>query len=53
MKAAVFHKPGKIQVDNVEDPRTENDRDVFLRVTSTANCGSDLHILSGSIPQST
>ncbi|REG78378.1 zinc-dependent alcohol dehydrogenase [Algoriphagus antarcticus] len=51
MKAAVFHKPGNIQVDNVDDPRIENDRDVILKVTSTAICGSDLHILSGAVPQ--
>lgn len=52
MKAAVFHKPGKIQVDTVDDPKIENDRDVILKVTSTAICGSDLHILSGAVPQS-
>ncbi len=51
MKAAVFHRPGKIQVDTVDDPQIENDRDVILKVTSTAICGSDLHILSGAIPQ--
>jgi S-(hydroxymethyl)glutathione dehydrogenase/alcohol dehydrogenase len=51
MKAAVFHKPGDIRVDTVDDPRIENDQDVILRVTSTAICGSDLHILSGAVPQ--
>ncbi|WPR75963.1 zinc-dependent alcohol dehydrogenase [Algoriphagus sp. NG3] len=51
MKAAVFHSPGNIQVDTVEDPKLENDRDVILKVTSTAICGSDLHILSGAVPQ--
>ncbi|RYE14608.1 MAG: glutathione-dependent formaldehyde dehydrogenase [Sphingobacteriales bacterium] len=52
MKAAVFHKPGDISVDNVDDPRIEDPGDVILRVTSTAICGSDLHILSGGVPQS-
>ncbi|RCH55201.1 glutathione-dependent formaldehyde dehydrogenase [Mucilaginibacter hurinus] len=51
MKAAVFHKPGDISVDNVDDPRIEDPGDVILRVTSTAICGSDLHILSGGVPQ--
>ncbi len=51
MKAAVFHSPGNIQVDSVEDPKLKNDRDVILKVTSTAICGSDLHILSGAVPQ--
>lgn len=51
MKAAVFHKPGDIRVDNVPDPEILDPRDVILRVTSTAICGSDLHILSGAVPQ--
>ncbi|WP_129715839.1 zinc-dependent alcohol dehydrogenase [Pedobacter sp. SYP-B3415] len=51
MKAAVFHKPGHISYDTVEDPRIEDPRDVILKVTSTAICGSDLHILSGAVPQ--
>lgn len=51
MKAAVFHKPGDIRYDTVAAPRIENSRDVILKVTSTAICGSDLHILSGAVPQ--
>lgn len=51
MKAAVFHKPGDIRVDNVPDPQIEDARDIILRVTATAICGSDLHILSGAVPQ--
>lgn len=51
MKAAVFHKPGQIQVDNVKDPSLIDPTDVILKVTSTAICGSDLHILSGAVPQ--
>lgn len=51
MKAAVFHKIGDISVDNVDDPKIEADEDVILKVTSTAICGSDLHIYDGFIPQ--
>jgi S-(hydroxymethyl)glutathione dehydrogenase/alcohol dehydrogenase len=51
MKAAVFHKPGDISYDTVEDPKIEDGGDVILRVTSTAICGSDLHILNGGVPQ--
>ncbi|MBO9153069.1 zinc-dependent alcohol dehydrogenase [Chitinophaga sp. GCM10012297] len=51
MKAAVFHHPGKIQVDTVDDPKIEDMSDVILKVSSTAICGSDLHILHGSVPQ--
>lgn len=51
MKAAVFHKIGDISVDNVNDPRIEQQDDVILKVTSTAICGSDLHIYDGFFPQ--
>lgn len=51
MKAAVFHKVGDISVDNVDDPKIDHDEDVILKVTSTAICGSDLHIYDGFIPQ--
>ena len=43
--------PGNIQVDTVDDPRIEDPGDVILKVSSTAICGSDLHILHGSVPQ--
>ncbi|MCR6718745.1 MAG: alcohol dehydrogenase catalytic domain-containing protein [Chitinophagaceae bacterium] len=51
MKAAVFHKIGDISVDNVDDPRIEKPDDIILKVTSTAICGSDLHIYDGFVPQ--
>jgi S-(hydroxymethyl)glutathione dehydrogenase/alcohol dehydrogenase len=51
MKAAVFHKPGDISVDNVPDPIIEEQDDIIVKVTSTAICGSDLHIYNGFVPQ--
>ena len=51
MKAAVFHKIGDISVDNVADPKLEAPDDVIVKVTSTAICGSDLHIYDGFVPQ--
>ncbi|MGZ3837537.1 MAG: zinc-dependent alcohol dehydrogenase [Flavisolibacter sp.] len=51
MKAAVFHKIGDISVDQVPDPRIEAPDDIVLKVTSTAICGSDLHIYDGFFPQ--
>lgn len=51
MKALVFHKPTDVRVDTVDDPRIEDPGDAILRVTSTAICGSDLHIYNGYIPQ--
>lgn len=51
MKAARIHGPRNVQCDNVEDPKLQDDRDVILKVTATAICGSDLHIYSGGLPQ--
>ncbi|WP_296150552.1 zinc-dependent alcohol dehydrogenase [uncultured Flavobacterium sp.] len=51
MKAAVIHGPGSIKYDTVDDPKLVENDDIILKVTSTAICGSDLHIFSGGIPQ--
>jgi S-(hydroxymethyl)glutathione dehydrogenase/alcohol dehydrogenase len=51
MKAVVYHKPKDMRVESVEDPKLEDSRDVILRVTSTAICGSDLHMYNGFMPQ--
>jgi S-(hydroxymethyl)glutathione dehydrogenase / alcohol dehydrogenase len=51
MRALVFHKINDVSVDNVEDPKIQESRDAIIRVTSTAICGSDLHILDGFVPQ--
>jgi len=51
MKAAVFHKMGDIRYETMDDPKLEHSRDVILRITSTAICGSDLHIYDGFLPQ--
>jgi threonine dehydrogenase-like Zn-dependent dehydrogenase len=39
-----------VQVDRVADPQIMNQRDAIVRVTSTAICGSDLHLYDGFIP---
>lgn len=51
MKALVFHKPKKVEINEVPDPILEEDDDIILKVTSTAICGSDLHIYNGFFPQ--
>jgi len=51
MKALVFHKPSDVRVETVADPRIEQPGDAIVRVTSTAICGSDLHIYNGFLPQ--
>jgi len=47
MKAVVYHGKYDVRVDEVPDPRIENPRDAIVKVTSTAICGSDLHIYDG------
>ena len=42
-----------VRVDTVDDPEIHESRDAIIRVTSTAICGSDLHIYNGSLPQPT
>lgn len=51
MKAVRYHMPKVMQVDTVPDPTIEHERDAIIKVTSTAICGSDLHIYNGKIPQ--
>ena len=51
MKALVFHKPGDVRVETIDDPKIEEPRDAIIRVTATAICGSDLHIYNGFLPQ--
>lgn len=51
MKALVYHGMKDVRVDNVPDPEIKEERDAIIRVTSTAICGSDLHIYNGGIPQ--
>ncbi|QTD39688.1 zinc-dependent alcohol dehydrogenase [Sporosarcina sp. Te-1] len=50
MKAVTFQGVKDIQVKKVEAPKIENPDDIIVRITSTAICGSDLHIYAGAIP---
>jgi threonine dehydrogenase-like Zn-dependent dehydrogenase len=51
MQAVVFRAPKVVRVEERPRPRIEEPRDAILRVTSTAICGSDLHIYNGAVPQ--
>jgi threonine dehydrogenase-like Zn-dependent dehydrogenase len=46
MRAVVWHGKEDIRVDDVADPRIEQPTDAIVRITSTAICGSDLHLYS-------
>ncbi len=50
MKALCWHGQGDVRVDNVPDPKILNPRDAIIKVTATAICGSDLHLLDGYVP---
>jgi len=50
MKANCWEGRKKLRIEDVPDPRILNSRDAIIRVTSTAICGSDLHIYNGFIP---
>lgn len=50
MKAVVFHGIGDIKVDNVPDPKIEKPDDAVIKVTSSAICGTDLHMIRGTLP---
>jgi glutathione-independent formaldehyde dehydrogenase len=47
MKAVVYEKPFTVAVREVDDPRIQHPNDVIVRITSSAICGSDLHMYEG------
>ncbi|MGD1217314.1 MULTISPECIES: glutathione-independent formaldehyde dehydrogenase [Streptomyces] len=47
MKAVVYKGPFEVAVEEVEKPRIQHPNEVIVRVTSTAICGSDLHMYEG------
>jgi threonine dehydrogenase-like Zn-dependent dehydrogenase len=49
MKAVVFHDIGNIALDTVPDPSLERDNDAIVRLTSSAICGTDLHMIRGTL----
>ncbi|PSO50373.1 MAG: glutathione-dependent formaldehyde dehydrogenase [Cyanobacteria bacterium QH_8_48_120] len=50
MKAVCWQGSNDVRVENVPEPKIINSRDAILKITSTAICGSDLHLYSGKIP---
>jgi threonine dehydrogenase-like Zn-dependent dehydrogenase len=47
MRALCWHGKNKVQVDTVPDPQIQEPTDAIIKITSTAICGSDLHLLDG------
>jgi threonine dehydrogenase-like Zn-dependent dehydrogenase len=50
MKANCWMGKKRVEVQNVPDPKILSPRDAIVRVTSTAICGSDLHLFNGFVP---
>ena len=50
MKAVVYHKQGDIRLDSVRDPKLEDATDAIVRLTASAICGTDLHMVRGTFP---
>jgi threonine dehydrogenase-like Zn-dependent dehydrogenase len=49
MKAVVWHGKEDVRVDEVPDPTIQEPTDAIVRITSTAICGSDLHLYGGKV----
>jgi threonine dehydrogenase-like Zn-dependent dehydrogenase len=50
MKAVVWHGDEDVRVDDVDEPKLEKATDAIVRITSTAICGSDLHLYGAKTP---
>lgn len=50
MRALTWHGTKDVRVETVDDPEIINPRDAIIKITSTAICGSDLHLYDGVIP---
>ncbi|MBX7146028.1 MAG: glutathione-dependent formaldehyde dehydrogenase [Alphaproteobacteria bacterium] len=50
MKAVVFHNVGDIRLEEVANPKIQNSQDAIVRLTASAICGTDLHMVRGTMP---
>ena len=50
MKAVVFHGVGDIRIENVPEPRIEQPTDAIVHLSASAICGTDLHMVRGTLP---
>jgi threonine dehydrogenase-like Zn-dependent dehydrogenase len=50
MKAVVFHGIGDIRLDDVPEPKIQQPSDALVRITASAICGTDLHMVRGTLP---
>ncbi|MCC3765973.1 glutathione-dependent formaldehyde dehydrogenase [Glycomyces sp. TRM65418] len=50
MKAVVWHGTGDIRLDDVPEPKIQEPNDAIVRITRSAICGTDLHMVRGTLP---
>ncbi len=50
MRAAVYHGPKHVEVEEVPDPRIEEPTDVIVKTRAASMCGSDLYLYQGEVP---
>src|SRR5690606_8663225 len=50
MKAVVFHGVGDIRLEEVPEPKLQEPTDAIVRLTASAICGTDLHMVRGTLP---
>jgi threonine dehydrogenase-like Zn-dependent dehydrogenase len=50
VKAVVYHGPGDIRVERVPEPKISEPTDAIVRLTTSAVCGTDLHLVRGTVP---
>ncbi|GAA2274902.1 zinc-dependent alcohol dehydrogenase [Glycomyces scopariae] len=50
MKAVVWHGVGDIRLEEVPDPKIQEPTDAIVRITRSAICGTDLHMVRGTLP---
>ena len=50
MKAVVFHDLGDIRLEDVPEPEIQQPSDAIVRLTASAICGTDLHMIRGTMP---
>lgn len=50
MRAVTYQGPKNVLIDNIDEPSIEKNDDIIVKITSTAICGSDLHLYQGNMP---
>jgi threonine dehydrogenase-like Zn-dependent dehydrogenase len=50
VKAVVYHGPGDVRLDSVADPHMVEPTDAIIKITASAICGTDLHLVRGTMP---